>query len=152
MISANELHGTPSLKEQEYLLGWQRARAELDNFKKRLAKEEGHRQDLLKRNVLEPLLEVADNFAAIAQHVPPERAEDTWTEGVLHVGRQLEGVLSQFDVKKVGQVGEPFNPAIHEAAGEGNEEQGSGQVVEVVRAGYQVGDIVIRPARVKVGV
>lgn len=151
MKSAKHIHGEPHSKEQEYLAGWKRARAELDNFRKRMAKEQTEQGARLKRNLVEPLLEVADNFTAIIEHVPPEQKDNNWTQGVLHVARQLDQVLTEFEVKKIGSVGEAFDPAIHEAGGEEKSEQHqAGVVVKVIRPGYQVGELVIRPARVTV--
>lgn len=150
MINSTPVHSkTSSNKEKEYLEGWQRARAELDNFRKRTHEELGSRQERLKGQIIEPLLQLADNFAAMTAHVPETLKEDAWAQGVLHIGRQLEQILQEFGVESIGTIGEQFDPRLHEVVGE---EKGDtpNQVAAVTRAGYKIGDTVIRPAQVKV--
>jgi molecular chaperone GrpE len=149
MISSTKAHRESSAKEKEYLEGWQRARAELDNFRKRTAGEQTQRQERLKAQLIEPLLQLADNFAAMTAHVPESLQEDAWAQGVLHVGRQLDQILQEFGLETIGKVGEEFNPRLHEVIGE---EKGSkpNQVTSVTRLGYKVGDTIVRPAQVKV--
>lgn len=139
----------PPSKEQEYLEGWQRARAELENYKKRMTQERSQSLERLKAITVEPLLQLSDNFAAMTAHVPPHLQKDAWAQGVLHIGRQLETILQEFGLEVLGKVGEDFNPRLHEVVGE---EKGDtpNQVAAVVRAGYKIGETIIRPAQVKV--
>ncbi len=155
MIYSSQIHGpaasgpAPS-KEQEYLAGWQRARAELDNIHKRAGADREEQRDRLKRQLVEPLLDVADNFQAISKHLPPELQKDNWAQGVMHVVRKLDDVLSAYEITTIGKVGEQFDPSQHEAISEEKGQAPPGQVVEVVSPGYALGHFVIRPAKVKV--
>lgn len=135
-------------KEEEYLQGWKRARAELDNFKKRIASDAERQREYMKRDLIEPMLSLADNFEAITAHVPAELQDNPWTQGVLHVVRQLQDILSGYGVEVIDAIDVEFNPAIHEASEPGGEDAST--VGEVVRKGYKIGDTVIRPAQVKV--
>lgn len=148
-IYASQLHGVVSPKEQEYLDGWQRARAELRNLRQRMASEGASQQQRLKAQLLEPLLQVADNFTALVAHAPEGNAGDSWSQGVLHIARDFERVLSEFGVEQIHAENEPFNPLLHEAVGQTDEE--GTQVVEVVQVGWKMGDRVLRPAKVKIG-
>lgn len=151
MIHARRSHGLPSNKEQEYLAGWQRERAELQNFRKRMQEQATQDQRQALKAVIEPLLTVADNFQAMVRHVPKELDGNAWVAGVLHIARQVEQLLQEYGVTMIEAQGQQFDPTQHEAVEEITTDQAkSGQVIEVVMAGYRLGDSVIRPARVKI--
>lgn len=152
VLPASEAPAVEALsKEQEYLAGWQRERAELQNFRKRTQAQALHNHQQALKTVLEPLLGVVDNFQAMMKHVPSELAQQAWVAGVLHIARQVEQLLDGYGVQVIEALGQPFDPLRHEAIesvdGAGKP---SGQVVEVVTPGYLVGEEVIRPARVKI--
>lgn len=148
---SSQLHGIPSLKEREYLAGWQRARAELKNLRQRLSSEGASQQMRFKAQVVEPLLAVADNFNALVAHAPRGKEADTWAQGVLHVARDFERVLGEVGLEQITAKNEPFNPVLHEAVGSTSEEEAGNMVVEVVQVGWKIGDRVLRPAKVRVG-
>lgn len=151
MVHSTQLHGQTSWREQEYLTGWQRALAELDNFRKRMHQDQLRRKQLLRREVVESLLAVADNFHSLVQHMPKEHSRDSWAQGVGHIARQFEQALQDFGVTRIEPKGQHYDPTVHEVV-EQIEKKGtaSGKIVEVLQPGYRIGDAVIRPARVKV--
>ncbi|MEK7500338.1 MAG: nucleotide exchange factor GrpE [Patescibacteria group bacterium] len=134
-------------KEQEYLEGWKRSRADLENLQKRMADTRIQERAILKRNIAEPLIMLADNFRSLIEHAPDTK--DPWTAGVLHVARQFDQVLEEFGVEQIIETGIVFDPNIHEAVEEVEGEEG--KIIELVQVGYKIGDIIIRPAKVKVG-
>jgi len=152
MKYSHHLHGAgASSKEQEYLEGWKRARAELVNYRQRVEASGAQASEAMKRALLEPLMSIADNFQAITQHVPPEIEEHAWTQGVLHVARQFDQLLREYGLTVIGKAGEPFDPRRHEAVKEvPAEEHTQHTVAEVTHRGYQIGETVIRPAKVTV--
>jgi molecular chaperone GrpE len=142
---------TKPSKADEYLEGWQRAKAELDNFKKTAAAERvAMRERIIAETVL-PLLSVADNFSAIAQHVPKDLASNAWAQGAVHVAQQLESLLGAYGVTKMDAANKPFDPTMHEAIDHvSGSKAEAGTNSEVLQAGYLIGDKVLRPAKVKV--
>lgn len=138
-------------KATEYLAGWQRAQADLENFKKQQAAQALEFQVRAKAATIEPLLSLADNFNAIVKHVPEEIADNAWVTGVVYVARQLEEVLAEQGVEQIGESGEEFDAVLHEAIEtvEGEDKQ-SNLVAEVVLPGYRLGEQILRPAKVKV--
>lgn len=146
---ASHFHRVGDSKEQEYLAGWQRARAELDNFRRRVKEERVGQQHMALQALIVELLPLADNLRAAAAHVPAELAAHPWVVGIIHIERQYGQLLAQLGVEVIGTVGEEFNPACHEAvaAVAGG---GEGKVVEVLQPGYKMGEKVLRPAKVKV--
>lgn len=135
-------------KEQEYLDGWKRALADLENVRKRMADGAITQRNAITRDIVESLLSLADNFRSLAEHAPQEK--NAWIEGVLHVARQFDQTLEGFGVTMIADTGGAFNPAIHEAVEEVKSKQKPGTVIEIVQVGYKIGDITIRPAKVKI--
>lgn len=140
----------PENKEQEYLDGWKRALADLENVKKRMADGASMQRNTITRDIVESFLSLADNFRSLVQHAPQEK--NAWIEGVLHVARQFDQTLQGFGVTMIEDTGKAFDPAIHEAVGEvkAEEKDKIGTVTEVVQVGYKIGDMTIRPAKVKI--
>lgn len=151
MIHSTQAHGVGSTKAAQYLEGWQRERAEFDNFRKRM-ESEGEQRDLRARSrAAASLLTLADNFQAIVKHVPRELENHGWAQGVLHVARQVEALLQEHGIAPIAQTGVPFNPGLHEVIAQVKDEKiESGTVLEIVQPGYKLGDNVLKPARVKI--
>lgn len=143
-------HAKEESKEQEYLAGWKRARADLENLQKRTDIEKQTYRTFLKRDIAETLIPLADNFRSLVAHAP-DASKDPWVAGVTHVARQFEQNLTDFGIEIIEKIGDEFNPLIHEAVGEVEQEGQKGKVLEIVQAGYKIGDTTIRPAKVKVG-
>ena len=135
----------------EYLEGWQRAKAELDNFKKQAVVDRVAERERVLADTLLPLLALADNFEAMAAHVPEEMADNAWAQGVVHVAKQLESLLSDYGVTEMAALKQTFDPHVHEAVDHvSGSTAKTGTNVEVVQTGYLLGDKVLRPAKVKV--
>ncbi len=136
-------------REQEYLAGWKRARAELVNYKKRMGEETVEQRQRLKQDVISSLITLADNMYALAAHQPESLKTDPWAQGVIHVARQFDQTLQDYGVTMIDQVNIPFNTAAHEAIEEiVTEEVASGHVVRIVQRGYKLSERVIKPAQV----
>jgi molecular chaperone GrpE len=151
MLHASLVHGGSLNRTQEYLEGWQRSRAELDNVRKRITAEYEQQRLRLRAEVSHHLLEIADNFRAVTQHIPEKLQEDTWAQGVLHVARQFERVLNDVGLTVIDAQGQMFDPTLHEALAKIKKEGAlSGEVVEVLQAGYKMGTVTVRPAKVKI--
>jgi molecular chaperone GrpE len=150
----------PTLEEQlaaaeakaaEYLDGWQRARAEFANARKRLERE---RMEAYKNAAVDyaaKLLPVLDDFDRAIISVPTEIEENSWFAGIILVQRKLHAILDGFNIERIEALGQPFDPNLHEALAlkeaEGVE---SGTIIEELQPGYRMGDRVIRPSLVNV--
>jgi molecular chaperone GrpE len=135
----------------EYLEGWQRARAEFANYKKRVEREMKDSHSSAAGNVLKDILPAIDDFERAMSHVPENLQGDPWVGGVGMILRKLNKVLDDYDVTVVDPTGEPFDPNQHEAIGmEASDEVEAGHITATVQKGYILGDRVLRPALVKV--
>jgi molecular chaperone GrpE len=138
-------------KEAEYLDGWQRARAELANARKRFERERLQVYDNAKADVLSQLLPLADDFERALDTLPHNLSSLTWIEGITLVQRKLRQLLERASVTPIEAVGQEFDPFSHEAVThEPSETVPAGYVIAELQKGYRMGDRVLRPTVVRV--
>jgi molecular chaperone GrpE len=134
--------------EPDYLEMAQRLQAELENVRKRAARDVMQAGARAKANLVRELLPVVDNLERALATANPE--EDHLAEGVRLVHVELINTLERNGIKAFDPAGEAFDPTVHEAISMREGANGSGIVLDVVEKGYKLGDNVIRPARVVV--
>lgn len=138
-------------QSQEYLDGWQRERAEFANYKKRIEKENQQLRSSISGNIIRKYLEIIDDLERALQNKPQDGEGATWSEGIELVYRKFLSALEAEGVVPMKAEGEHFDPNLHEAISqEPNDEFESGQVIEVLRNGYLIGERVLRPASVRI--
>jgi molecular chaperone GrpE len=127
-----------------------RVQAEFDNFKKRSQKEKEAERKYKAEDLAKDLLPVLDNFERALQ---VEETEETKSviEGIMMVYRELQTALKNNGVEAIEAEGKEFDPNIHHAVMQVEEEnEESNVVIEELQKGYMLKDRVIRPAMVKV--
>jgi molecular chaperone GrpE len=134
-----------------------RTLAEMENLRKRTAKEVADARAYGITGFARDVLDIADNLQRALDAVPAETREladpmlKTLIEGVELTERSLLNALEKNGVKKFDPQGEKFNPNFQQAMYEVSDASvPSGTVVQVVQAGYMIGDRVLRPALVAV--
>jgi len=140
-----------SAQAAEYLDGWQRARAELANYKKRVERE---RKDAYKRaagDIMAQFLDVVDDFERALKDLPAEEETASWVQGIELVHRKMQAILDSYGIETIDAVGQPFDPNLHEAIShEETDLVPEGYVIDVVKQGYRLGDRILRAATVRV--
>lgn len=125
--------------------GWQRAKADYVNLLKRSEETAKAAEEKGKLKAVETLLPAFDALERAREHgeVP---------EGFVGITKQLESAFAALGLEEVGQVGEEFNPALHEAFGQDKAEnaEDDGKVTMVLEKGWKIGERVIRAAKVRV--
>lgn len=125
------------------------ATAELDNFRKRSAKE---RSDLIKyagKNILYDLLEVIDNFDRAIEADKKESDPKVIVQGIEIVYKQLLKVLDSYSVKSIDSKEKSFDPEIHEAIQKIHTDKAEpGTIIGELQKGYFHKDKILRPSRV----
>jgi molecular chaperone GrpE len=136
----------------ENLDGWQRARAEFANYKRRVEAERTELAASAGAEALKRVLPAVDDFERAMQTLPDELKDNSWISGVAMVQRKLNAALEQSGITPiVTNPGDAFDPNIHEAVThEAAEQFGSEQIIGEVQRGYKIGDRVLRPAMVRV--
>ena len=130
----------------EYLDGWQRAKADLVNYKK----DEGRRltdmAQFLGSEFVSDFLPALDSFDLALRHEMPKEVE----KGIIMIRSQLEDTLKRRGLEVIHSLHQVFDPSLHEAIGEVESDKPEGTVIEELQKGYKVNGKVIRPARVKI--
>lgn len=138
-------------KAEEYLDGWQRARAEFANYKKRVDREQAQTYQNAAANVIKKFLDIADDLDLALRNRPDSEDGLAWAAGIELVYRKLLTALESQGVTRMQAEGDFFDPNLHEAiSSEDNPDYESGEIIEVIKHGYQQGDRIVRPALVRV--
>ena len=133
-----------------------RRQADFENYRKRVDRERTETYNRVVADVASKVLGVLDNLKRALETESSVEASESdefrhFLSGVDLIYKQLSGVLEALGVKPINSVGEQFNPHIHEAVvTEVTDEVEPDTVVQEIRAGYRLGDRLIRPALVKV--
>ncbi len=145
-----ELSDVDKLKKErdEYLDGWQRARAELINYKKDEAKRFEIFKNFANEMIVRDLITILDSFdLAIAALEKDGKAE----KGLYLIRSQIEDTLKNYGLERlIVSVGQVFDPSVHDAVSVIESGEPSGTVIEEVERGYLLSGKLVRPARVKV--
>ncbi len=138
-------------KEAEYLDGWQRARAELANARKRFEREQAQAWTNAKADLMVRLLPAVDDFERAFERLPDELLDLDWVEGVRLIQRKFQMLLEQEGVVAIEADEQAFDPTVHQAlTHEPSEDVPAGHVIAEVEKGYMMGDRVLRPSTVRV--
>jgi molecular chaperone GrpE len=132
-------------EKQEYMDGWQRAKADYVNALKRFDEEKAAASERGVEKALAALLPAIDALERAKLH-------GELPSGFEAIVKQLESAFAKLDVHPVGEVGEQFNPELHEALGQDAAEttETDGTVSAVLERGWKRGERVIKPAKVRV--
>lgn len=140
----------PPKEIEDLKVGWQRTQADFDNFRKRVESEKQDWRQLSQMEFALELLPVVDNFERALSHLTDVQKADATIQGILHIQKQLNGVLENLGVKKmIVNPGDSFDHNLHEAV-DSHENQGGDIIDAIHQDGYLMGDKVLRPAKVVV--
>lgn len=138
-------------KEAEYLDGWQRARAELANARKRFEREQAQAYTNAKADVMIRLLPMVDDFERAFEELSTDLLDLDWVEGLRLIQHKFRVLLEQEGVVPIEATDQVFDPNLHQAlTHEPSEDVPEGHVIAEVQKGYRMGDRVLRPNIVRV--
>ncbi|HVX90508.1 MAG TPA: nucleotide exchange factor GrpE [Candidatus Paceibacterota bacterium] len=133
-------------EKQENMDGWQRAKADYVNLLKRSEVDAKNAREAGVTKAVEALLPAYDAIERAKEHgdIP---------EGFQAIVKQLEAAFGSLGLVAVGELGEAFDPNLHEAYGQDavDDKAKDDTVTAVLEKGWKQGDRVIRPAKVRVG-
>jgi len=133
-------------QRDEYLAGWQRAKADFINYKKEEASRAVEVARYGSAELIKDLISVMDNFDLALRTL--EKAGPV-ENGIYLIRAQIEDILKKRGLEKVDiKEGDVFDPATAEALAEVASDKPAGIVVEVIEQGYRLYKKVLRPARV----
>lgn len=138
-------------KVQEYLQGWQRARADYLNLKKDT--DEKFQEISLFANVtlLYELLPFIDNLDRALRFIPMELQQSDWVKGIMQVQKSIHAFIKKLGIEKIETKGKKFDPKLHEAVShDENKQYKTDDIIDEVQAGWLLKGETLIPAKVKV--
>jgi len=136
-------------EKDEYLAGWQRAKADLINYKKDEAKRQEVFVQWAHQAIVVDLISVLDSFEIALAGFKEEDKKTPLYKGFYMIYDQFKQALRKYGLSEIKAVGEKFNPELHEAI----EKVKGGKpdfVIEEIQKGYLLNGRVIRPSKVKI--
>jgi len=156
-IAKSELQALREKAEESdrYLDGLLRAQAELLNFQKRMRKQLGARRDEaiweFASSMLPALDDLARALAAVEGSQPQANDYKAFVNGIRMIESQIYKTLADYSITPIEAMGQPFDPAFHEAVLQiPNSDYPDGTVIEDLRKGFAAGDRVLRASQVAV--
>lgn len=138
-------------QSEEYLEGWQRARADFANYKKRIEREQKDIYQIAAASIIKRYLEVLDDLELALANRPESGEGAEFANGVELIYHKLQSILEKEGVYPMKAEGEEFDPNLHEAiSSEESPEHESGEIIGVLKKGYMQNERVLRPALVRV--
>ncbi len=156
--SPEEALAVAQAQAAEYLDGWQRARAELANYRRRVEAQRAEMAMEANAGLLERLLPLLDDLLLALNNTPTAKGEpagdgawEEWRSGIALIAHKFASTLESVGVTPIQTEGQHFDPAVHEAVTlEEHAEVESGKIIAQLRQGYRLGDRVLRAAMVRV--
>lgn len=126
-----------------------RSQAELDNFRKRSAREAQETRAYANADLLRGILPIMDNFEMGLEAARAESEKSMIFMGMSMVQRQIADFLRDMGVTEVEALGKPFDPNLHDAVStEASAEHAEGTILRVTRRGFKLKDRLLRPVSV----
>lgn len=143
----------PTLEEQlsEMKGNYLRSLAELENYRKRMAREMNDVKEKSRHNTISEVLGIYDLLQMAVDAASKAKDVESLKQGVEMSFGELKSIFSKLGVEVVDGSGQPFDPALHQAIGaEPSDEVPEGTVIRQWKPGFRIGDKLLRPAVVVV--
>ena len=125
--------------------------AEFENFKKRAQRDQIDHMKYATEKMLRDLLPVVDNLERAVAHARTRNADQTIIDGLDLTIRQFQDALAKSGVDPIVALGQPFDPALHQALAQVDAtDREPGMVVEEAQRGYRLHGRILRPSLVTV--
>jgi len=128
-----------------------RAIADMENLKRRTEEDRSRMALFANIELIQLILPSLHNAKLAIQHTPKDLPQNLneWVSGVTTIFSQIEQALQKIGLTEIKALNETFNPKFHEAV---MQDKGpKDKVLEVLSPGYMLGEYVVTPAKVKVG-
>jgi len=146
-------------EKEEYLTGWQRAKADYVNLQRELDASRINISIHTKERMVQNLMPALDSFdMAFVNKEAWEKVDPNWRQGVEYIYSQLMTGLIDSGIEKIDQIGVKFDPNLHQSIASitTDKEDLDHSIESIAQVGYKIGDSsvqagrVIRPARVNI--
>lgn len=130
---------------------YMRARADLENYRRRMVREKEETVRYATERLVQDLLPVLDNLQIGIMSAKEHAADQAFLSGFEMVLTQVRGVMADHGLETLDPLGDPFDPNLHESVRVvPSEDSPDGHVADVLRVGYRLRGRLLRPAQVSV--
>ena len=131
----------------EYLNGWQRAKADYVNLKKETDDKILRNSTFVKSKVFTEFLPIYANLLSAFDHIPESEQNASWAVGFFHIKKQLEDFLAEQKIFKIETVGQEFDHNMHDAVEiKHDKEREDNIILTELASGFKLEDeIIIHP-------
>jgi molecular chaperone GrpE len=138
-------------QKDEYLLGWQRERADFLNYKKDEMERISGIMSYAGEEMVLKMLPILDNFEIVEKNLSEDAKKDANIKGLLMIKKQIQDYIKNLGAEEIKSVGEKFDPKLHETVEEvETKDKEQGTIIEEIQKGYRINGRLMRVARVKV--
>lgn len=139
-------------ERQEHLDGWQRANADLANYKREVRESMAREHERAAEQIIAALIPTLDSFTSARESDAWKNVEESWRQGVERIHDQFERTLGEHGLSSFGASGEAFDPNRSEAVGmDATDDAAKDHTISaVLQKGYMLNGHVVRPAKVRV--
>lgn len=140
-------------EKEDYLTGWQRAKADYVNLQKEADVKFSRGKELGIEELADSLFPALDAFdMAMSNKEAWEAVDKNWRQGIEYIHSKFLQALADNSVTVIGKLGEKFDPNLHESieSVQTDDESKDHIIEKIIQAGYKIGERVIRPARVNI--
>lgn len=135
--------------KKEYLEGWQRAKADLINFKRDEDKRNERSKIYIEDALIYDFLAILDSLDMALSSANASHLSDEARKGMEMIRGQFLEIVRRYDVEPIQIENAQFNPELHEALGSEESDKPEGTIIEELKRGYRRNGRVLRPAMVK---
>lgn len=134
----------------EYLDGWQRCKADSVNMRRDAMAEATRARNRSRDALVESIIPALDSFDMAIAGDAWAKMDENWRKGMENVRAQLLAALQNSGIKAYAETGEKFDPSLHEAVQEIENDSEDHTVASVLRRGYRSEERILRPAQVAI--
>jgi len=133
---------------EDYKNKYLRALADFDNYKKRAALDKEQFAQFANETLILEILPILDGFGRAMDAAKKTNSGEEMIKGLALIKKQLEDVLKKHGAKEIEALGKPYDPNLHEAMLQKEDDGPEGIIIEEAQKGYTLHERVIRPSMV----
>ncbi len=138
-------------EREEYLVGWQRTKADFLNFKSKEAERIKDVITFANQELILEILPILDNLDLAEKNLSNKDKDNEYIKGVLQIKKQIKNILRDQGVEKIETEKKEFDPNFHQVVEQVEKKNTSpNMIIEEVKKGYTLNSKVLRPAEVKI--
>lgn len=138
---------------REYISQYKSAKAQMNEAIQRIERDKAREINFRIAELAKTFLSILDDLESAVKHIQEAENRASVAEGLVLINQRIKSALEKIGIEEVEALGKPHDPTVHDAVAVDNvtEQEKDGVVLQVLKKGYKLGDVLVRPAAVVVG-